>query len=75
MMETTNKMIEAMNESMKVSMAQMSISEMDENSFKAVKADLKLTETLKELMLEYAKMMDAQNKKLDLILSKLDKAQ
>ena len=76
MVETTNKFIEEIGKVMTDFDGLITLKSMrnlDENEIKLIVAGLKLIDISKELIIKQAEIIDDQNRKLDLILSKLEK--
>ena len=77
MKEITNEVIDKFNELKKLIVKQMCDSDMfmnmDPEALKALQLSLGSIDDASRLMEEYANILDEQNKKLDMILEKLDK--
>lgn len=77
MKEITNEVIDKFNELKKIAVGMMCDEDMfmsmDSNSLKAMQLSLGLIDDAIDLMEEYANTLDEQNKKLNMILEKLDK--
>lgn len=77
MKEITNEVIDKFNELKKLIAKQMCDADMfmnmDPEALKALQLSLGSIDDAKRLMEEYANILDEQNKKLDMILAKLDK--
>ena len=77
MKEITNEVIDKFNELKKLVVKQMCdadmIKSMNSDSLKALQLCLESIDDASDLMEEYANTLDEQNKKLDMILEKLDK--
>ena len=77
MKEITNEVIDKFNELKKLIVKQMCDSDMvmnmDPEALKALQLSLGSIDDANRLMEEYANILDEQNKKLDMILAKLDK--
>lgn len=73
----TNEVIDKFGELKKVTVSMMCgedmLMSMDSNSLKAMQLVLGAIDDARVLMEEYANTLDEQNKKLDMILAKLDK--
>lgn len=73
----TKEVIGRLGELKKMAVSMMcdenTIKNMDSNSLKAMQLALWAIDDASELMEEYANTLDEQNKKLDMILAKLDK--
>ncbi len=73
----TKEVIDKIGEFKKLIVKQMSdedmIKSMDSDSLKALQLCLESIDDASDLMEEYANTLDEQNKKLDMILEKLDK--
>ena len=77
MKEITNEVIDKFNELKKLIVKQMCdadmVMNMDPEALKALQLSLGSIDDATRLMEEYANILDEQNKKLDMILAKLDK--
>lgn len=77
MKEITNEVIDKFNELKKLIVKQMCDTDMfmsmDPEALKALQLSLGSIDDATRLMEEYANILDEQNKKLDMILAKLDK--
>lgn len=77
MKEITNEVIDKFNELKKLIVKQMCdtdmVMNMDPEALKALQLSLGSIDDANRLMEEYANILDEQNKKLDMILAKLDK--
>ena len=77
MKEITNEVIDKFNELKKLIVQQMCDADMfmnmDPEALKALQLSLGSIDDASHLMEEYANILDEQNKKLDMILAKLDK--
>ena len=77
MKEITNEVIDKFNELKKLIAKQMCDADMfmsmDPEALKALQLSLGSIDDASRLMEEYANILDEQNKKLDMILEKLDK--
>ena len=77
MKEITNEVIDKFNELKKLIAKQMCDADMfmnmDSEALKALQLSLGSIDDASRLMEEYANILDEQNKKLDMILAKLDK--
>lgn len=77
MKEITNEVIDKFNELKKLIVKQMCdtdmVMNMDPETLKALQLSLGSIDDANRLMEEYANILDEQNKKLDMILEKLDK--
>lgn len=77
MTKITNEVIDKFNELKKLIVKQMCdanmFMSMDPEALKALQLSLGSIDDAKCLMEEYANILDEQNKKLDMILEKLDK--
>ena len=77
MKEITNEVIDKFNELKKLVVKQMCdvdmFMNMDPEALKALQLCLGSIDDANRLMEEYANILDEQNKKLDMILAKLDK--
>ena len=77
MKEITNKVIDKINEFKNLIVKQMCDADMfmnmDPEVLKALQLSLGSIDDASRLMEEYANILDEQNKKLDMILAKLDK--
>ena len=77
MKEITNEVIDKFNELKKLIVKQMCDTDMfmnmDPEALKALQLSLGSIDDATRLMEEYANILDEQNKKLDMILEKLDK--
>lgn len=67
--EVTDQMMEIVNQ--QVGALDM-INDMDETQFKLVKTMIDLVDASKDMMTEQATIIDDQNRKLDILLRKLD---
>lgn len=67
--EVTDQMMEIVNQ--QVGALDM-IDDMDETQFKLVKTMMHLVDAFKDVMTEQATIIDDQNRKLDILLRKLD---
>ena len=76
MKEITNEVIDKFNELKKLIVKQMCYADivmnMDPEALKALQLGLGSIDDANRLMEEYANILDEQNKKLDMILAKLD---
>ena len=77
MVETTEKLMEQVNELMNICLAQMSpmemITETPEDALKALKLSIEIMKTSKELALKQAEAIEDQNEKLNKIIRLLEK--
>ena len=77
MKEITNEVIDKINELKKLIVKQLCDADMfmnmDPEALKALQLSLGSIDDASHLMEEYANILDEQNKKLDMILAKLDK--
>lgn len=76
MLEMTKKMIEEVEEIMDYCIKQIGFKDltmMGKEDFEFMQKCIHLMETSKELAVKQAEMMDEQNRKLDLILEKMEK--
>ena len=77
MVETTEKLMEQVNELMNICLAQMNpmelITEIPVEAFKALKLSMEIMETSKELALKQAEAIEDQNEKLNMIIRLLEK--
>lgn len=77
MLETTKKLLNEVEEFMKLGMSTLDVTEMlegmDETTFKMYKLMLNMIDTSKELAVKQAELMEEQDKKLDKILKLVEK--
>lgn len=77
MLETTKKLYDEMDEMMKLCMKQLDVSNiflhMDTEEIELMQRCFKMYKSAKDLMIMQAEIIENQDKKLDMILSKLSK--
>lgn len=68
MLETTKKLYEELNELLEQVVKNVDVRYMSEDDLKTIQLTMKIVETLKDLMVKEANMMDDMNNKINMIL-------
>lgn len=76
MLETTKKFVDEINEmktlAIKSTFDEDMVKNMNEKDLEAMQLTLKIIDTMSELLIKEAEMMEETNKKLDIVLKKLE---